>query len=140
MSILEVYLLLLSDVFVERLLIIVTNPYILQTMQEWGVYDKQMMLAAAALGAFLAVVLNYGLGMIISSIGKLDGIPKENEVMLGIRKIAQRYGFFVVLLGVSLSVFGILINCMAGYYRIKFSHFFIAAAINVVGYYYLAIM
>lgn len=134
MNIVESYVLLLTDSIFGNIILYPADEFILFFMKDIGSYNPYKIYLTASIGFFIAIFINYILGIILKKIYFACTEKEQRHNYNSLTLFFRKFGSLVILLHLAPS-FGSIIIVLSGFAKYSFKVTFIVALLSKMLYY-----
>ncbi|MEH0831385.1 DedA family protein [Anaplasma bovis] len=136
-SVLEVYLLLLTDSFVASLILPLNKVSVFTAMCYFGTYSLPLSVVTASLGASLGSYINWFLGKLVYQ-ARIEYQSRARGLTQTGKNFSNKFVAALLILAISSSwiyLVGAIINVLCGYFRLRAMHVYFAALLSYFSYF-----
>ena len=136
-SLLEVYLLLLTDSFVASLILPLNKVSVFTAMCYFGTYSLPISVVVASLGASLGSYVNWFLGKLVY-LARIEYQSRSRGVTPAKKTLSNKFVAALLLLAVLSSwiyLVGAIVNVLCGYFRLRATYVYCAVLCSYFSYF-----
>jgi membrane protein YqaA with SNARE-associated domain len=139
MNLVDIYIYLFIDSILASLVFVPNVEMAYIVMKIFGCYNTLYMTLIAIVGNVIGSCFSYFFGYIIRGIKNHTKNYADSEKLLNLAKVADKYLVYLSIFSF-LSIWGVILVCAAGFFRVSFSKFLLCVLLGRIGYYVIPIL